>query len=173
VLVGKSQMVGDEQVHELFESIHSWVGMPVLLGAFHRPSMAKTLLRQYLSGAPGRKTATPGTDHGHANLMLVLGGPVRGGKVYGKWPGLEQEQLYEGRDLAVTTDFREVLGELVSGHLGQKNLSLVFPGYKLRAAGSTAHVAYGGRFPLHRSLHVIKTRGRMPHLANPGNGAVL
>jgi uncharacterized protein (DUF1501 family) len=62
--------------------------------------------------------------------MMVLGGPVRGGKVYGKWPGLEKEQLYEGRDLAVTTDFRAVLSELVSGHLGQKDIALVFPGYK-------------------------------------------
>jgi len=55
---------------------------------------------------------------------------VQGGKVYGKWPGLEREQLYEGRDLAVTTDFRQVLGELVGGHMGQKNLDQVFPGFK-------------------------------------------
>jgi uncharacterized protein (DUF1501 family) len=54
---------------------------------------------------------------------------VQGGKIYGKWPGLEKEQLFEGRDLAVTTDFRAVLGELVTGHLGQKNLAQVFPGY--------------------------------------------
>jgi uncharacterized protein (DUF1501 family) len=71
---------------------------------------------------------------------MVLGGPVRGGKVYGRWPGLEKEQLYEGRDLAVTTDFRNVLGELVSGHLGQKNIRQVFPGSARRAAGSAALV---------------------------------
>jgi uncharacterized protein (DUF1501 family) len=71
-----------------------------------------------------------GTDHGHGSLMMVLGGPVQGGKVYGKWPGLEREQLFEGRDLAVTTDFRAVLGELVRGHLGQQDLSPVFPGYR-------------------------------------------
>ena len=64
-----------------------------------------------------------GTDHGHGSLMKVLGGAVQGGKVYGKWLSLEKEQLYEGRDLAVTTDFRAVLSELVSGHLGQNNLS--------------------------------------------------
>src|SRR5438034_8326264 len=69
-----------------------------------------------------------GTDHGHGNVMMVLGGPVRGGKVYGRWPGLEPEQLFEGRDLAVTTDFSDVLGELVSRHLGQKAES-VFLGY--------------------------------------------
>jgi uncharacterized protein (DUF1501 family) len=71
-----------------------------------------------------------GTDHGHGSLMMVLGGPVKGGKVYGEWPGLEKEQLFEGRDLAVTTDFRAVLSELISGHLGQKDLGPVFPGYQ-------------------------------------------
>jgi uncharacterized protein (DUF1501 family) len=62
--------------------------------------------------------------------MMVPGGPVAGGKVYGRWPGLAKEQLYEGRDLAVTTDFRAVLSELVGGHLGQKDMARVFPGYK-------------------------------------------
>jgi uncharacterized protein (DUF1501 family) len=62
--------------------------------------------------------------------MFVVGGPVSGGKIYGKWPGLEKEQLYEGRDLAVTTDFRAVLSELVGGHLGTADLAQVFPGYK-------------------------------------------
>jgi uncharacterized protein (DUF1501 family) len=70
-----------------------------------------------------------GTDHGHGNIMFVLGGPVRGGKIYGKWPGLEPEQLFEKRDLAVTTDFRDVLAELVSGHLGN-TIDKVFPDYK-------------------------------------------
>ena len=82
-------------------------------------------------GRTAQENGDAGTDHGHGDVMLVLGGRVRGGKIYGKWPGLEQEQLYEGRDLAVTTDFRDVLGELISRHLGQKNLSEVFPGYKL------------------------------------------
>ena len=71
-----------------------------------------------------------GTDHGHGSLMMVLGGPVQGGKIYGTWPGLEGEQLFEGRDLAVTTDFRAVLGELLRGHLNQKDLSAVFPGFQ-------------------------------------------
>ena len=70
-----------------------------------------------------------GTDHGHGNVMTVLGGPVRGGRIYGRWPGLEPEQLFEQRDLAITTDFRDVLGELVSHHLGQK-IDQVFPGYQ-------------------------------------------
>jgi uncharacterized protein (DUF1501 family) len=71
-----------------------------------------------------------GTDHGHGSLMMVLGGPVQGGKIYGEWPGLEKEQLFEGRDLAVTTDFRTVLSEVIRGHLGRNDLSSVFPGFK-------------------------------------------
>jgi uncharacterized protein (DUF1501 family) len=81
-------------------------------------------------GRTAQENGNGGTDHGHGDVMMVLGGPVRGGKVYGRWPGLEREQLFEGRDLAVTTDYRDVLGELVSGHLGQKNLAQVFPGYQ-------------------------------------------
>src|SRR4029077_18751189 len=64
-------------------------------------------------GRTARENGNRGTDHGHANVMFVLGGPVKGGKVYGRWPGLDQSQLYEGRDLALTTDFRQVLGEAV------------------------------------------------------------
>jgi uncharacterized protein (DUF1501 family) len=70
-----------------------------------------------------------GTDHGHGNAMLVLGGPVKGGKVYGRWPGLEKDQLWEGRDLAITTDFRDVFAEVVTGHLAARDVSSIFPGY--------------------------------------------
>ena len=76
------------------------------------------------------ENGTGGTDHGHGSLMMVAGGPVKGGTIYGEWPGLEKEQLYEGRDLAVTTDFRIVLSELVRRHLGRTDLSSVFPGFK-------------------------------------------
>ena len=79
-------------------------------------------------GRTAAENGNAGTDHGHGNVMMVLGGGVRGGRLYGEWPGLEPEQLFERRDLAVTTDFRDVLGEVVSGHLGQK-VSQVFPGY--------------------------------------------
>jgi uncharacterized protein (DUF1501 family) len=81
-------------------------------------------------GRTVEENGNSGTDHGHGSLMMVLGGPVQGGKVYGKWPGLEKEQLFEGRDLAVTTDFRAVLSELIRGHLGQKDLGPVFPGFQ-------------------------------------------
>ncbi len=80
-------------------------------------------------GRTARENGNRGTDHGHANVMFVLGGPVKGGKVYGHWPGLDPSQLYEGRDLALTTDFRQVIGEAVLRHMGNKNLAEVFPGY--------------------------------------------
>ena len=79
-------------------------------------------------GRTAAENGTGGTDHGHGGVMMVLGGPVKGGLMYGKWPGLEAEQLYEGRDLEVATDFRNVLAELVDGHLGQKT-DRVFPGF--------------------------------------------
>jgi uncharacterized protein (DUF1501 family) len=81
-------------------------------------------------GRTVEENGNAGTDHGHGSMMMVLGGAVQGSKIYGKWPGLEKEQLYEGRDLAVTTDFRAVLSELVRGHLGQNDLSAVFPGFQ-------------------------------------------
>ena len=80
-------------------------------------------------GRTARENGNRGTDHGHANVMFVLGGPVKGGRVYGRWPGLDQSQLYEGRDLAVTTDFRLVLSEVVSRYLGNRDLKTVFPGF--------------------------------------------
>jgi uncharacterized protein (DUF1501 family) len=79
-------------------------------------------------GRTAKEDGNGGTDHGHGNVMMVLGGAVHGGKIYGRWPGLQPEQLYEQRDLAVTTDFRDVLGELASHQLGQK-MDQVFPGY--------------------------------------------
>ena len=73
-----------------------------------------------------------GTDHGHATVMLTLGGSTKGGKVYGKWPGLRRDQLFEGRDLAVTTDFRDVFGEALTKHMAVPSLATVFPGYNLK-----------------------------------------
>ncbi len=101
------------------------------LGAFYRDMgdrMADvTLVTMSEFGRTAKENGNRGTDHGHANAMLVMGGDVKGGKVYGEWPGLASEQLYENRDLAVTTDFRDVLSELVAKQLG--NRKTVFPGY--------------------------------------------
>ena len=71
-----------------------------------------------------------GTDHGHGNVMWVMGGPVKGGKVYGKWPGLSPGSLYQERDLAVTTDFREPIAAVLRSHLqfSDAQIDRVFPG---------------------------------------------
>ncbi|MBM4443236.1 MAG: DUF1501 domain-containing protein [Candidatus Rokubacteria bacterium] len=71
-----------------------------------------------------------GTDHGRATAMLVLGGDVRGGKVYGRWPGLARAQREDGRDLAVTTDFRTLFAEVAGRHLGVAQPAALFPGWK-------------------------------------------
>ncbi|HTR46037.1 MAG TPA: DUF1501 domain-containing protein [Verrucomicrobiae bacterium] len=80
-------------------------------------------------GRTARENGNRGTDHGHANCMFVMGGGVKGGKVYTRWPGMSEGQLYQGRDLAVTTDYRSVIGEIMTKHLGARDLSAVFPGY--------------------------------------------
>ncbi len=88
-----------------------------------------TLVTMSEFGRTAKENGDRGTDHGHANVMFVLGGQVRGGHVYGEWPGLAREQLYEGRDLNVTTDFRTVLSELVSKQMGNRRIASVFPGF--------------------------------------------
>jgi uncharacterized protein (DUF1501 family) len=80
-------------------------------------------------GRTAKENGNRGTDHGHANCMFVMGGDVKGGHVYGKWPGLEDRQLNEGRDLMLTTDFRTVVGEILTKHNGVKQLNAVFPGF--------------------------------------------
>jgi uncharacterized protein (DUF1501 family) len=86
-------------------------------------------------GRTAHENGNRGTDHGHANCMFVMGGAIQGGKVYGKWPGLEKHQLYEGRDLALTTDFRDVLGELVVRHMRTPSMAEVFPGHTPKFLG--------------------------------------
>ncbi|MFN8444716.1 MAG: DUF1501 domain-containing protein [Caldilineaceae bacterium] len=76
-----------------------------------------------------------GTDHGHGSAMLLVGGNVAGGKVHGRWPGLADEQLVGPGDLAVTTDYRNVLGELCFKRLGNTNLQEVFPEYRVQIPG--------------------------------------
>jgi uncharacterized protein (DUF1501 family) len=80
-------------------------------------------------GRTVRQNGTGGTDHGHAGALFVIGGAAKGGRVHGRWPGLEPEQLYEGRDLALTTDFRTVFAEVARAHLGAERLDAVFPGF--------------------------------------------
>ena len=85
-------------------------------------------------GRTVRENGNRGTDHGHANAMFVMGNSVRGGKVYGRWPGLKNDQLYEERDLALTTDFRDVFGEVATRHLGNNDTKSLFPGYSLSSS---------------------------------------
>jgi len=80
-------------------------------------------------GRTARENGNRGTDHGHATAFFALGGGVKGGKVYGKWPGLAPEQLNEGRDLKLTTDFRTVFSEVAVKHLGASRVEKIFPGY--------------------------------------------
>jgi uncharacterized protein (DUF1501 family) len=103
------------------------------LAAFHRDMGERisdvVVVTMSEFGRTARENGNRGTDHGHANCMFALGGDINGGHVYGKWPGLEEHQLNEGRDLALTTDFRAVVGEILTKHLGVKDLAPVFPGF--------------------------------------------
>jgi uncharacterized protein (DUF1501 family) len=103
------------------------------LGAFHQDlgDRMQDIVFVTMSefGRTAKENGNRGTDHGHANCMFVMGGDVKGGRVYGKWPGLDDHQLNEGRDLALTTDFRSVIGEILTRHIGVKDLAPVFPGF--------------------------------------------
>jgi uncharacterized protein (DUF1501 family) len=108
------------------------------LAAFHRDmgdrmrDVVVVSLTEF--GRTVRENGNRGTDHGHASVSFVMGGAVNGGRVYGRWPGLREENLYEGRDLALTTDFRDVLAELLAQHLGARELRAVFPGHAVQPA---------------------------------------
>jgi len=89
-------------------------------------------------GRTVRENGTRGTDHGHGAAMLVLGGGVRGGRVLADWKSLDDANLYEGRDLPVTTDYRAALAALLTGHLGVRDIGAVFPGFPGSGAGPRA-----------------------------------
>jgi len=88
-----------------------------------------TILTMSEFGRMAKENGNGGTDHGHAGALFVIGGDVHGGRVYGRWPGLAADQLYEGRDLALTTDFRAVFSEVAERHLGARQLDRIFPGF--------------------------------------------
>ena len=94
-----------------------------------------TIMTMSEFGRTVRQNGNGGTDHGHASALFVIGGDVKGRKVYGTWPGLEPEQLHEGRDLALTTDFRSVFSEVAAKHLGATRLETVFPGFDVKHGG--------------------------------------
>ena len=83
-------------------------------------------------GRTVRENGNRGTDHGHGSVSFVMGGPVKGGRVHGRFPKLSEENLYEGRDLPVTTDFRDLTGEVLVRHMGVSDLKRVFPDYAVK-----------------------------------------
>jgi uncharacterized protein (DUF1501 family) len=105
------------------------------LAAFHKDMgerMANiVVLTMSEFGRTARENGNRGTDHGHANVMFAMGGPVKGRKVYGNWPGLKLAQLNEDRDLALTTDFRDVFAEVLTRHLGTRSPLTIFPGFDI------------------------------------------
>jgi uncharacterized protein (DUF1501 family) len=96
------------------------------VSAYHR-RLSVVVLSEF--GRRLKANESGGTDHGHGNVMLVLGGNVNGGRIYGAWPGLETEQLDSRADLAVTTDYRTVISELLEKRMGRGDVSSVFPGF--------------------------------------------
>jgi uncharacterized protein (DUF1501 family) len=92
-----------------------------------------TIMTMSEFGRTVRQNGSGGTDHGHAGALFLIGGAVKGRKVHGRWPGLEPEQLHEGRDLALTTDFRAVFAEAAAKQLGATKLDALFPGFRTDA----------------------------------------
>ncbi len=113
------------------------------VGAFHTDLFSTgyrdvTLVVVSEFGRVVRENGSRGTDHGHGNCILVMGGSINGGRVLTQWPGLAQNQLYQGQDLNVTIDYRDILAEIVARRLNNEaNLAAVFPGYTATFRGVT------------------------------------
>jgi uncharacterized protein (DUF1501 family) len=102
----------------------------------HRETVMVTVMSEF--GRRLKSNESGGTDHGHGNVMFILGGSVKGGRMYGTWPGLDNDALDEGADLAITTDYRTVLAEVVKQHLGTADLAQIFPGFNQQSLGFMA-----------------------------------
>ncbi len=99
----------------------------------HMHRMTVVVMSEF--GRRVQENASLGTDHGHGSLMMLMGGNVVGGKVHGRWPGLEDEQLFGPGDLAVTVDYRDVLGEICLRRLNNPALQVIFPGHEIKLRG--------------------------------------
>lgn len=116
-------------VYYLAWGIHAfYTDLSYVSGTDHTKRLTVVVMSEF--GRTLQQNGSGGTDHGHGNVMLVLGGQVNGGKVYGDWPGLNNDQLYDGRDLRITTDYRRVLSEILIRRLGNPNLGTIFPNDK-------------------------------------------
>lgn len=118
------------------------------LGAFHRDVIGNggrnvTLVVMSEFGRTLDENASWGTDHGHGSVMFVMGKDIAGGRVFGPWPGLAPEQLFEGRDLEVTTDYRHVLAEILVERAGATDLPFIFPGFTPVRLGVTRSCTRG------------------------------
>jgi uncharacterized protein (DUF1501 family) len=98
---------------------------------YHRDHVSVVVMSEF--GRRLKANEAGGTDHGHGNVMFALGANVKGGKMYGDWPGLANDALDEGADLAITTDYRTVLSELVASHLKFADTKTIFPGFEGRS----------------------------------------
>lgn len=105
------------------------LGISALYADLQKQADEVVILTMTEFGRTAKENGNRGTDHGHASVMFMLGGKINGGKIHGEWPGISTEQLYERRDLAVTTDFRDVFGSIAKDHLGSADMKTIFPGY--------------------------------------------
>jgi uncharacterized protein (DUF1501 family) len=99
----------------------------------HRDHVSVVVMSEF--GRRLKSNDSGGTDHGHGNAMMMLGAKVKGGHMYGKWPGLSNDALDEGADLAITTDYRTVLGEMMTAHMKFSDLAKLFPGFENKPLG--------------------------------------
>lgn len=125
----QAQGGGDGQMARLLEEFAQ--GLAAFYADMYDRMNHITLVTMSEFGRRARENSSNGTDHGHGNVMFVMGGNVNGGRVYGEWPTLAQDKLYGPGDLAITTDFRDVLGEIVQKRLDNPNLAAVFPNYEM------------------------------------------
>ncbi len=109
------------------------------LAAFHADMFEHmnnlTMVTMSEFGRRASENGSLGTDHGHGSMMMVMGGNVRGGQLHGEWPGMREGQLIGPGDLAVTTDYRDILAEICEKRLNNPGVNEIFPNYEPKMRG--------------------------------------